>query len=320
VPLTEAPAEVVASVDAMASRITVRARASASCPDPDRAVAAALAVFDEVDRTCTRFDDGSDLMRANRDGDRWVVVHPRCYDALAEAHAAYRRTLGRFDPRVLGDLVRLGYDRSYRHAAPAARDARAALAGRLGLEPWAPEFRPSSREVRVGSRPLDLGGIGKGLAVRWAAQTLLTAGVRDAVVEAGGDCYCAGAPSDAPRWRVGVEDPRGGDDPVAVLELVDEAVATSSVRLRSWKVGDRTVHHVIDPTTGLPGGDGLCAVTVVDDDPATAEVWSKVLFLAGARGVATTADLYSLPALWVTADGEVLWSRRLAERLVWTAS
>jgi thiamine biosynthesis lipoprotein len=303
----------------MASPITITARPSANCPAPDRAVDEALAVFHDVDETCTRFTPNSDLMRANARGEDWTVVAPRCFDALVEAHAAYRRTLGRFDPRVLDDLVRLGYEQSYTRAVPAPRSPAAALAPRPCLADWKPAFRSRTHEVRLGPRPVDLGGIGKGLAVRWATERLRAAGVTDFLVEAGGDCYCAGTPADATHWRTAVEDPRGGADPVAVLDLRDEAVATSSVRLRSWRVGDRLVHHLVDPTTGLPGGDGLLAVTVVDDDPASAEVWSKVLFLAGSRGVATSAAHFGVAALWVTDDGTLKWSSTMDRRVTWTA-
>jgi thiamine biosynthesis lipoprotein len=303
----------------MASPITVQARRRATCPDPDRAVDDAITVFHDVDETCTRFSPDSDLMRANARGEQWTVVAPRCFDALVEAHAAYRRTLGRFDPRVLDDLVRLGYEQSYTRAVPAPRSPTAALAPRTRMADWTPAFRSRTQEVRLGRHAVDLGGIGKGLAVRWASERLRTAGLSDFLVAAGGDCYCAGTPSDAPQWRAAVEDPRGGSDPVAVLDLRDEAVATSSVRLRSWQVGDRLVHHLVDPTTGLPGGEGLLAVTVVDEDPASAEVWSKVLFLAGARGVATSATHFGVPALWVTTDGDVKWSSTMDRRLTWTA-
>jgi thiamine biosynthesis lipoprotein len=303
----------------MASRITVQARPSLRCPDPHPVAQAALAVFHDVDETCTRFRATSDLMRANVRGTEWTVVARRCFDALVEAHAAYRRTLGRFDPRVLDDLVRLGYEQSYTRALPSPREPAAALAGRAPLPPWQPAFRGQTLSVRVGPHPIDLGGIGKGLAVRWATEVLRAGGLTDFLVEAGGDCFCAGAPANAAGWRVGVEDPRGADDPVAVIEVSDAAVATSSVRIRSWRAGNRDVHHLLDPTTGLPGGDGLLAVTVVDDDPASAEVWSKVLFLAGRRGVATTADLFRLAALWVTTDGAVGWSPRLTPQLAWTA-
>ena len=304
----------------MASPITVRARPSDGCPDPDRAVDVALAVFHDVDETCTRFRPDSDLMRANARGDEWTVVDARCFDALVEAHSAYRRTLGRFDPRVLDDLVRLGYEHSYTRAVPAPRSPAATLAPRPVLTEWRPAFRGATQQVRLGPHAVDLGGIGKGLAVRWAAERLRAASLTDFLVEAGGDCYCAGAPSDAPHWRTAVEDPRGGAEPVAVLDLRDEAVATSSVRLRSWQVGDRLVHHLVDPSTGLPGGEGLLAVTVVDDDPASAEVWSKVLFLAGERGVATSAAHFGVAALWVTTHGAVKWSSAMDRRVTWPAA
>lgn len=49
------------------------------------------------------------------------------------------------------------------------------------------------------------------------------------------------------------------------------------------------MHHLIDPTTGRPGGTGLLSVTTVASDPATAEVWSKCLFLQGADNIAEAA-------------------------------
>ena len=307
--------EHVAETNAMASRITVRLVCDGSTADADRQLSDALQVFHDVDRTCTRFDRSSDLMRANARGDDWVAVSSYCLDAITEAYAAYRRTFGRFDPRVLTDLVRLGYDRSLKHAAPSYRDARA-LVPRRALPQWRPEFRRDSSEVRVGPVPIDLGGIGKGLAVRWAADRLRT-GV-GSLVEAGGDCLCRGVTADGSPWRVGVEDPEDPTQPVAVLEVRDAAVATSSVRIRSWQIAGHDVHHLIDPRTGQPGGDGLAAVTVVDADPAAAEVTSKTLFLTGRRGVRTTADHLGVAAMWIDDNGVIAWSQRLAPSVVWS--
>lgn len=307
--------ERVAETSAMASRITVRLVSDRAPNEAEHLLSEALQVFHDVDRTCTRFDPTSDLMRANAQGDEWVAVSPYCFDAIREAHAAYRRTFGRFDPRVLTDLVRLGYDRSLKHAAPSYRDA-AALIPRMALPEWRPEFRRDSGEVRVGPAPIDLGGIGKGLAVRWAADRL-----RDGMgclVEAGGDCACRGVTADGGPWRVGVEDPEDPTQPIAVLEVGDAAVATSSVRVRSWQIAGQDVHHLIDPLTGQPGGHGLAAVTVLDADPAAAEVASKTLFLAGRRGVRTMAEHLGLAALWIDDNGVLGWSDALTPSLVWT--
>ncbi|HET6818636.1 MAG TPA: FAD:protein FMN transferase [Mycobacteriales bacterium] len=307
--------ERVAETNAMASRITVRLVSDESADDAEHRLADALQVFHDVDRTCTRFDPTSDLMRANAQGEEWVAVSPYCFDAIVEAYAAYRRTFGRFDPRVLGDLVRLGYDRSLKHAAPSYRDATA-LVPRMGMGDWRPEFRRSSSEVRVGPVPIDLGGIGKGLAVRWAADRLRSD--IGSLVEAGGDCLCRGVAANGAPWRVGVEDPDDPTQPLAVLAVRDAAVATSSVRIRSWQIAGHDVHHLIDPRSGQPGGQGLAAVTVVDTDPATAEVASKTLFLTGRRGVRATAEHLGLAALWVDENGVIEWSQPLASVVEWS--
>jgi len=78
------------------------------------------------------------------------------------------------------------------------------------------------------------------------------------------------------------------------------------------------VHHLIDPLSGQPGGQGLAAVTVVDSDPAAAEVASKTLFLSGRRGVRTTAEHLALAALWVDDNGVMSMSDALAPVLVWS--
>ena len=298
-------------------RIPGRVAERAGADAVTQAVDGALQVFADVDRTCTRFDPTSDLMRANRAGDEWTRVDLRCHDAIAEAFAAYRRTGGRFDPRVLDDLTRLGYGRSWTAGIPRPRDVRV-LAGRDRLEPWRPRFRRNDRTVSVGTRAVDLGGIGKGLALRWAGDVLRAHGIDDALLNAGGDTWCLGTPDDDEVWRVAVESPTGATEPVAVLEVRDRAVATSSVRVRSWDIGGVPVHHLIDPSTGLPGGAGLRAVTVIDHDPATAEVWSKVLFLTGRAGVATFAALHGIAALWVGDDGVTGWSDPMAGHVSWS--
>lgn len=315
-------AEMVGRTRAMASDITIRASAAGDSQELRAHLGEALRVFATTETACTRFDPTSPLMQANARPEQWNPVGPVCLDALVEAHRAYRTTAGRFDPRVFGDLVALGYGRSLPFAdgnvqLEAQLDA-VPSSDRQPLPPWNPRFRHESAAVMLGSHPVDLGGIAKGLAVRWASQALIGA-CRDHLVEAGGDCNCAGSAPDGGSWRVAVEDPAGGAHPVAVLTLRDLACATSSVRLRRWKVGGRDVHHIVDPDTGQPGGDGLASVTVVGIDPAVSEVWSKVLFLEGTRGIRDFADQQGLAAMWVDVHGAVESTLAMESHVLWWA-
>ena len=300
----------------MASDVTIRV-VGPTMAAPD-ALARARQVFTDVERACTRFDPTSPLMRANADPTRWHEVPSELYAAIEAAFEAHRTTAGRFDPRVLQVLQGYGYDRSLPFAAARSRPTAARRVTRPppGATPWRPGLDAARSAIRLGPHPVDLGGIGKGLAVRWAAQQLEGAG-RAFLVEAGGDCMLSGAGPDGGGWRVGVEDPAGGSEPVAVLDIRDSACATSSIRLRSWRSGGRPVHHLIDPRTGTPGGGGLLAVTVVDADPAHAEVWSKALFLAGPDRIAESARIRGLAALWVGTDGAVDETPAMTELVAW---
>src|SRR5690606_4141051 len=68
--------------------------------------------------------------------------------------------------------------------------------------------RRTARLARRG-QSLTLGGIAKGFIVDRAVAKLREAGLRDFLVQAGGDLYAAGRRGDRP-WRVGIQDPRAG--------------------------------------------------------------------------------------------------------------
>ena len=78
------------------------------------------------------------------------------------------------------------------------------------------------------------------------------------------------------------------------------------------------VHHLIDPSTGDPGGAGLLAVTVAGTDPAWAEVWSKALFLEGWRGIGDLARGRGLAAWWVETGGELRMTPAARVMTDWT--
>jgi FAD:protein FMN transferase len=295
-------------------------------PSVEARLDAAVDVFARVSTACTRFDDSSPLMRANAAPDDWHDVPWELAASVVEAYEAYRTTGGMFDPRVLDSLVRLGYDRSLPFATggiafdgvsvPAQREATTA-----DRELWRPrwEQRGTRFRVNLGGAPIDLGGIGKGLAVRWGFEELASGGA-SVMVDAGGDCQFSGMGPTGEGWRVGMEDPRGGADPLLVFSLSDVGCATSSVRIRRWQVNGREVHHLIDPRTGTSGGDGLLSVTVVDPDVAWAEVWSKTLFLTGPERIAALAEERNIAAAWVDADGGVHVNPLAAEHVIWSAA
>jgi thiamine biosynthesis lipoprotein len=295
--------------------------------DAGQARTAALAwqavreTFEAAEQALSRFREDSDLTSLNRSCGRPTATRSRLLvRALTVADRAHRRTAGRFDPRVLGDLERLGLHGAAIPGVPAR--IRAADAGHDRILQRAGRAGPVWIDV-----PVDLGGIGKGLALRWAARSaaaplgeLLSRG-GGFLLDAGQDLVTRGLGPDGEPFLVDVEDPAGALESLAVIRLPrDGAVATSSVRLRRWTAPDgRQAHHLIDPRTGEPGGAGLQAVTVAGVDPAWAEVWSKSLFVEGVRRIGPAARHEGLAAWWVTADQVLEMTPAARSLTVWLA-
>jgi FAD:protein FMN transferase len=284
----------------------------------DDAWAAVGDVFARVDTAMSGFRDDSELTRLNRAGRPVAGSSRLLITALIAADRAGRMTGGRFDARVLAHLERLGAPGLWRPGPttdPVASPVAPRVVGRpdriLALNRWTGEV-----ELR---QPVDLGGIGKGLALRWAARAAARhlTGV-GFLIDAGGDIVARGTIDGNP-WSVAIEDPDGASEPVAACLLGDgDAIATSSVRIGRWRdPTGREVHHLIDPVTGEPGGSGLSAVTVAWPDPAWAEVWSKALFLEGAGGIAAVARRRGLAAWWVTDGGELSMTPAARQRTTW---
>jgi len=276
-----------------------------------------VASFEASEAAMSRFRDSSELTGLNRlaGSGRWSRPSWRLRRALAGADRANRLSGGRFDPRIVADLDRLGY-----------RGAPIAPTGWRGRDERAtrqPDERVVDRrgrlEVRL-ARPVDLGGIGKGLALRWATAELVRAGLTDFLLEAGGDLVAYGLDPALAPWLVGIEDPTGTSEHVAVIGGGDGAVATSSLAVHRWTLGGRVVHHLLDPTTGEPAVGGLLAVTVAAADPAWAEVWSKVLFLSGRATIGDEARARGLAAWWIADDGSVSMTPAARSRTVWLAA
>ncbi|MEZ5166581.1 MAG: FAD:protein FMN transferase [Acidimicrobiales bacterium] len=149
----------------------------------------------------------------------------------------------------------------------------------------------------------DLGGIGKGLACDLLVEELWARGVRQIMVNLGGDLRVHGAAFDEPCWTVQVDDPLDPGTVRADVHLSEGAVATSSRARRRWRHEGRAMHHLIDPRTGLPAETDLVAATVVAASAWWAEVLAKAVVIAGADRGPRLVEQAGCSALLFGADG-----------------
>jgi len=168
---------------------------------------------------------------------------------------------------------------------------------------------------RAGMR-VHLGGIGKGYAVGRAVDIFRAAGLRDFMVQAGGDLYVAGTKGGVP-WTLGIADPRAPDRRTfATVALSNSTFSTSGDYERFFIKDGVRYHHILDPRTGQPAR--LCrSVTIAAESPVLADAVAKGVFILGPeKGMQLAERLPHLEAVIVTASNQVLVSTGLKERLV----
>jgi thiamine biosynthesis lipoprotein len=237
--------------------------------------------IDDCEQRFSRFLPASEVSELNRGAGEWVQVSDELMDMLKLAWKFHLETQGLFDPAILTDLIRVGYDRSMEHIRSAG-SVSAAASPRTS--------RPAFKEIRLDlaegkvrlprGMQIDLGGIAKGWIVDKAAR-LLNTYTENCAVSAGGDMLFIGRPSAGADWDVYLEDPRDPTQSIAHLHRGPGAVATSSVMKRTWNQAGKARHHLIDPRTGESATTDWLSVTVLAPDIITAEVYAKAILIGG---------------------------------------
>ena len=190
----------------------------------------------------------SELRVLERRPGEWQPVSAELFDVLARAVEVARASDGAFDPTV-GPLVTL-----WRQARRTGQlPGRAALDSARRLVGWTSihldTLRRRVRLAQSGIR-LDLGGIAKGWILQDVLGVLAGAGVRSALVEAGGDLVVGDPPPGRRGWEVDVP---GADSGFArrAGTLANAAIATSGAAAQFVEIDGVRYSHVVDPRTGL---------------------------------------------------------------------
>ena len=256
------------------------AEVAVACSDQQVARLAIDAAIDElrwVERTMTRFDDRSDIGRANCLAARHpVAITPQTALVVAEALRWADATNGMYDPAA-GKVVRL-WDVNHRHEPP-PEAAVAPLAGRR-LHRWVEVGRHRGADVLVyhdADVSLDLGAIAKGYAVDRAVDALRRHGITQALVNAGGDLYALGSAPNGEPWRIGVRDPNDARAIAEVLHVSDGAVGTSGTYMQFFRYRGQRYHHLMDPSIAAPRRTAMLSYTVRADRNLHADVAASSL-------------------------------------------
>lgn len=269
---------------------------------------AAQNFVDASEKRFTRFSEHSELSALNRSAGSWFQASPDLFEVVREALFYFHKTNGLFDPSILPSLKNTGYVHSMDEIRRVESVPQPARHLQASVSTFASvELDETNSSIRLpADLQIDLGGIAKGWIAERAAH-LLSQYASACAVNAGGDMFLVGYPQGQDAWEVGLEDPRNPSEDISVLLLQEGAVATSSVVKRTWKQGNISRHHLINPRTGEPAITSWLSVTVLAPHATTAETFAKAFLIADAEETQLLAEQNpELTVLAVDKDGNLI--------------
>lgn len=274
--------------------------------DDAEALPAAMAIvrqqFQEIDEACSRFRPASELSHLNRrSGGGAIPLSSLLEEAIVAALCSAAMTGGLVDLTVGKCVEEVGYTVSFRDLpadGPLLELHVRQVVGwhALGYDPVGHTL---SLPAGVG---LDLGASGKAWAADRAAAAVASRLGVSVLVNCGGD-IAVGGPAPRGGWpvRVSTDVDAGEWQDVVVF---DGGLATSGTTSRRWRRGGVELHHIIDPSTGLPAQSPWAMVSVAAATCVEANAAATAALIMGDRAPGWLDGL-KLPARLVDKRGGV---------------
>lgn len=153
---------------------------------------------------------------------------------------------------------------------------------------------------------LDLSSIAKGYGVDMIGNLIKEKGIKDYLVEIGGEIVCSGlSPSDK-NWIIGINTPEEKasiNDLILKKQLYNKALATSGNYRNFYSVNGNKYSHTINPKTGFPERSNLLSSTIIANDCMTADALATACMAYGLENsIKMISQLDSIEACFIYLD------------------
>ncbi len=155
---------------------------------------------------------------------------------------------------------------------------------------------------------IDLSSIAQGYSVSRMVTLLEKQGIENYLVEIGGELQTRGKQPDDSAWRVALEKPLSGERTLQKVVTINRSeplsVMTSGTYRHYFDVDGKRYSHILDAKTGRPVDHNTVSVTVLHENPTTADAWDTALLCLGKTRGMEVANKAGIAVLFIEQQGE----------------
>ncbi|MDD5669779.1 MAG: FAD:protein FMN transferase [Candidatus Omnitrophica bacterium] len=256
------------------TRVMMGTYVDVASPSPE-AIPIAFGEIKRIDNLLSSYQPSSEVSILNRTGS--LKVSPDMMFVINKSKEFWEVTDGAFDPTV-GMLVDLWGFRTGSFRFPQDEEIKKILTY-VGMNKVIINESEQTISFSVPGMRIELAAIAKGYAVDCAVRKLKKLGIKDCLINAGGEVYCLGTKL-GKKWKVAIQNPhsKGFSD---YIDLRNKAVATSGNYEQFFYKNNKRYSHIFNPSTGYPAEPSFSSVTVVAPDCMTADALATSIFVLG---------------------------------------
>ena len=239
--------------------------------EAEDAITKAFAEVKRIDDLFTTYNEASSVWKINNSADTIIYIDSEIYNLIVLCDSITKLSNGSFDVSLDNLTKAWGF-----YTDDPKLPDRSAIDSALSLSGWNNiKLIDENKIIKHNKVGLNFGAIAKGYAVDRAIDVLKTLGIKEALVNAGGEISVIGND-----WIVGIQHPREINSIIKKIKLDGFTVATSGDYEQYFEVDGNRYHHILDPKTGYPS-KGLRSVTIINKSNAIADALATAVFVMG---------------------------------------
>jgi len=257
----------------------------------------------KVNKILSNWDEESEISIINKiDKTKAIKISDELNEVFRTANEINIRSNGFFD-LTLDPIIELwgfGYRGKQMEIIPTDKQIKKALS-LIGQKSFLKnDFANNELTKKIKNLKINLSSIGKGYGIDLIGRKLDQLGIKNYIINIGGDILTKGYNSKKENWVIGIENPNLKEKLIKeIVNITNKGLATSGDYKNFFTKNGNRYSHIINPKTGKPITHSTKSVTVIHENSMKADGWATAFLVLGSLEGLKIAEKEKIAVLFI---------------------